>query len=86
MLQEVVKQSKRKTRLLEQHAADIEEVAQLTEQLKEQKALSLKLQEKLDGNAATSITGTNTTLEGKTTLNLKTPKGGRTGKWSDGAV
>ena len=52
LLQEVVKQSKRKTQLLEQHAADIEEVTQLREQLKEQKALSLKLQERLDGNAA----------------------------------
>ena len=51
-LQEVVKQSKHKTRLLEQHAADIEEVSRLRKQLKEQKALSLKLQEKLDANAA----------------------------------
>jgi hypothetical protein len=42
LLQEVVKQSKRKTRLLEQHAVDIEEVVQLREQLKEQKALSLE--------------------------------------------
>jgi urocanate hydratase len=51
-LQEVVKQSKHKTRLLEQHATDIEEVTQLREELKQQKALSLKLLERLDANAA----------------------------------
>ncbi|XP_039821820.1 myosin-3-like isoform X2 [Panicum virgatum] len=51
-VQDIIKQSRRKSQVLEKHAADMNHVAKLEEDLQKQKDLSSRLQMKLDSNAA----------------------------------